>query len=195
MIENPIRPDGLQPVQYKDELIRLSEKIVDHIEAIENADDQIDAHKIREASRQLHHIGDALLDLRGKCSGDDLAFIHFMLGSVCYHLGYLDKSRESFELALSTWSDHVGLLNEYFFVLYDLEDFEEAYKIVQRSIKHGGETPVVLQNMATVLVRLDRIAEAKTVLFNCIAKFPNDTDSQLLLKELDTNYKITHNHG
>lgn len=172
----------------KTRLIQLSELIVDAIEILETTDSQTEPNKIRKASRELHHIGDELLSKKLECKDDDLAFVHFMLGSVCYHLGYVEKAAESYAEALKIWPDHVGLLNEFFLALVDLEKFNEAYDIIQKSLQFGGETPAVLQNMATVLVHLKRVPEAKAVLFNCIAKFPNDKESQILLYELDQKY-------
>lgn len=177
-----------QEADLKSRLIDLSEKVVDLIEVMDTADEQTELHKVHKASKELHHIGDELLDLRSATTGDDHAFVQFMLGSVCFNLGYLEKAADSYSEALKVWPEHVGLLNEYFLALVDLKRYNLAYEIIQKSIKFGGETPDVLQNMATVLVHLNRVAEAKTVLFNCMAKFPNDVDSQLLLAELDNNY-------
>jgi tetratricopeptide (TPR) repeat protein len=177
-----------QEANLKSRLIELSEKIVDLIEVMETADEQTELYKIHRASKELHHIGDELLDFRITSSGDDQAYIHFMLGSVCFQLGYLEKAAESYAEALKLWPDHVGLLNEYFLVLVDLQRYHDAYDIIQVSIKSGGETPDVLQNMATVLVKMNRVAEAKTVLFNCMAKFPKDLESQQLLAELDKQF-------
>ncbi len=178
---------NLDPIS-KESLLRLSESIVDQIDIIESADEQTELHKVHKASKKLHHIGDELLDLRQVAQGDDLTYINFMLGSVCYQLGYLEKSKEAYEAALIDWPDHVGLLNEYFLALTDLGDLPKAYEVILLSIKHGGETPDVLQNMATVLARMGRIAEAKAVLFNCMSKFPDDIQSQQLLAELDNNF-------
>lgn len=177
-----------QEADLKSRLIELSEKIVDLIEVMETADEQTELHKIHRASKELHHIGDELLSFRSGTSGDDHAYVHFMLGSVCFQLGYLEKAADSYSEALALWPEHVGLLNEYFLTLIDLERYSEAYEVIQKSIKFGGETPDVLQNMATVLVKLNRVPEAKAVLFNCMAKFPNDIESQQLLAELDKQY-------
>jgi tetratricopeptide (TPR) repeat protein len=177
-----------QEANLKSRLIELSEKIVDLIDVMETADDQTELDKVHKASKELHHIGDELLGYTSSTSNDDHAFVQFMLGSVCLGLGYLEKAADSYSEALTLWPEHVGLLNEYFVVLVDLERYHLALEIIQKSIKFGGETPVVLQNMATVLVHLNRIAEAKTVLFNCMSKFPGDTESQLFLAELDKNY-------
>jgi tetratricopeptide (TPR) repeat protein len=169
----------------KNQLIELSERIVDCIETIENTDSQENPNKVKKASKELHHIGDELLLKKAEAEKENLAYINFMLGSVCYQLGYLEKAEESYREALEFWPEHVGILNELFLTLVDLQKFDEAYLTIQLSIKFGGETPDVLQNMATVLVQLDRIPEAKAVLFNCISKFPNDHESQVLLNQLD----------
>ncbi len=173
----------------KDTLLGISESIVDLIEILEESDPQTEARKIQKANKELHHIGDTLLDYQKTATEDDLAFVNFMMGSVCYQLGYLGKSCECYEAALAFWPEHVGLLNEYFLALTDLKKYDEAYEVIRKSILYGGETPDVLQNMATVLVHLNRIPEAKTVLFNCMAKFPNDEDSQRFLADIDQKFK------
>jgi len=169
----------------KSKLINISERIVDFIDSIEQTDPQENPNKIRKASKELHHIGDELLIQKSSAAGADLAFINFMLGSVCYQLGYLEKAEESYREALLQWPDHVGILNELFLTLVDMKKFADAYSVIQDSIKIGGETPDVLQNMASVLVHLNRLPEAKAVLFNCISKFPNDQESQDFLNQLD----------
>ncbi|MCH8495368.1 MAG: hypothetical protein LAT57_07015 [Balneolales bacterium] len=169
----------------KQNLIEISEKIVDLGEVLEQADPQTQPQKIRKATKSLRHIGDDLLGLEKVCIGDDLAFVRFMLGSVCQMLDYHEKAEELYLQALAHWPDHVGIINELFLSQIAMNKHEDALETIQRSIKTGGETPDVLQNFATTLVHLNRIAEAKTVLFNCMAKFPDDSESQLLLRELD----------
>lgn len=176
-----IEPENI----VKNRLLELSERIVDCIDTIENTDSQENPNKVKKASKELHHIGDELLIQKAEAENENLAFINFMLGSICYQLGYLEKAAESYQVALDFWPEHVGILNELFLTLIDLQKLEEAYLTIQLSIKYGGETPDVLQNMATVLVQMDRIPEAKAVLFNCISKFPNDHESQVLLNQLD----------
>lgn len=171
--------------EHKEHLLKLSESIVDLGETLESADPQTEANKIRKATTALRHLGDDLLRLEKETSGDDQAFVRFMLGSVCQLLDYHEKAVEMYRKALRVWPDHVGLLNELFLSLDALEQYEDARIVIERSIKIGGETPDVLQNFATILVKLNRVAEAKTVLFNCISKFPDDADSHRFLRELD----------
>lgn len=175
-----------QPMpELKETLLELSEKIVDLNELMESADPQTEPHKIKKASTGLRHIGDDLLRYEKETSGEDQAYVRFMLGSVCQLLDYHEKAVEMYRKALKVWPEHVGLLNELFISLDALELHEDAKIIIERSIRIGGETPDVLQNFAATLVKLDRIAEAKTVLFNCISKFPDDIESQRFLRELD----------
>lgn len=169
----------------KRNLLAISEEIVDSGEMLEDADPQTQPQKIRKATRNLRKIGDELLRYEQVCSGDDLAFVQFMLGSVCQFLGYHEKAEESYKSALKQWPEHVGLLNELFITLNELQKYDEALDIIQKSIKLGGETPDVLQNMAVTLVHLNRLPEAKTVLFNCISKFPDDIEAARLLRDLD----------
>jgi tetratricopeptide (TPR) repeat protein len=170
-------------------LLPISEEIVDIGEVMENTDPDTDPVTIRKTVKRLRVIGDELLGYEGQCTGDDLAYVRFMLGSVCQMLGYHDQAAEAYRLALEHWPDHVGLLNELFLSLHTLGEYEQAYEMITRSIKAGGETPDMLQNMAAVLVLMDRIGEAKAVLFNCISKFPDDAESQAMLKELDARTK------
>jgi len=169
----------------KDTLLSISEKIVDLGENLEAADPQTEPHKIRKATTALRHLGDELLGYEKETSGEDQAYVRFMLGSVCQMLDYHEKAVDMYRKALKVWPDHVGLLNELFVSLDALKHYEDARIVIERSIKIGGETPDVLQNFATILVKLNRIAEAKTVLFNCISKFPDDVDSHRFLNELD----------
>ncbi|MCC5925840.1 MAG: hypothetical protein JJU41_04695 [Bacteroidetes bacterium] len=171
--------------EIKETLLSLSEKIVDLSENLESADPQTEPHKIRKATTALRHLGDDLLRYEKETSGEDQAYVRFMLGSVCQMLDYHEKAVEMYRKALKVWPEHVGILNELFISLDALEQYEDARIVIERSIKIGGETPDVLQNFATILVKLNRIPEAKTVLFNCISKFPNDADSQRFLNELD----------
>jgi tetratricopeptide (TPR) repeat protein len=176
----------------KDSLLTLSEKIVDLGEVLEETDEQLDPHKIRNATLQLREIGDQLLDLEAKTSGDDQAYVRFMLGSVCQLLNYHVNAIEAYQNALEHWPDHVGIINELFHSQIEMGMYSDALTTIQRSIKTGGETPDVLHNLAITLVHLDRLAEAKTVLFNCISKFPDDAESNRLLRELDA-YPVAKN--
>lgn len=171
--------------ELKDTLLSISEQIVDLSESLETADPQTEPHKIRKATNALRHLGDDLLRHEKESTGEDQAYVRFMLGSVCQLLDYHEKAVEMYRKALKVWPEHVGILNELFISLDALEHFEDARIVIERSIKIGGETPDVLQNFATILVKLNRIAEAKTVLFNCMAKFPDDLESQRFLRELD----------
>jgi tetratricopeptide (TPR) repeat protein len=174
---------------FKSLLLSISEEIVDIGEVMDATDPDTDPVTIRKSVKRLREIGDELLGLEHDCTGDDLAYVRFMLGSVCQMLGYHDQAADAYYLALERWPDHVGILNELFISLHALGDYEEAYEIINRSIKAGGETPDVLQNLAAVLVLRDRPGEAKAVLFNCISKFPEDAESQAMLKELDERTK------
>lgn len=171
---------------HKEHLLQLSEKIVDLGEVLEETDEQLEPQTIRKATQELRKIGDTLLDLETSTQGDDQAYVQFMLGSVCQLLRYHVNAVEAYHKALHHWPDHVGIINELFHSQIELGAYEDALATIKRSMATGGETPDILQNMAITLVHLDRIAEAKTVLFNCISKFPDDAESNRLLRELDT---------
>jgi len=171
--------------KIKEELISKSEELVDLIEGFEEGIRQNDEEACRKISHQLDQIGFYLVDLIPKLSGDDFAYAQFMMGSLCSVLQMWPQAEEAYRKALEQWPDHVGLLNEYFICLMELEKYEEALSVIKRSIRHGGETPDVLQNQAAVLARMGKKDEAKVVLINSSAKFPNDTETREMLAELD----------
>ncbi len=166
-------------------LIALSDKIVDLSVRIESDESAIEDIDRKEARAELRKIGDELVGFLPHAEGEDRAFLHFMLGSLCSALALWEKADLAYSEARRVWPDHVGLLNEHFYCLMQLDKFFDALGAIELSIRHGGETPDVLQNKATALVHLNRIPEAKAVMFSCIAKFPNDAESAQFLKELD----------
>ncbi|MEN9838527.1 MAG: hypothetical protein RL177_6 [Bacteroidota bacterium] len=166
-------------------LIALSDKIVDLSERIESDDSGIEDIDRKEARAELRDIGDELVSFLPHAKSEDRAFLHFMLGSLCSTLGLWHKADVAYAEARAFWPDHVGLLNEHFYCLMQLDRYADALIAIDASILHGGETPDVLQNKATVLVHLDRLPEAKAVMFSCIAKFPNDAESAQFLRDLD----------
>jgi tetratricopeptide (TPR) repeat protein len=171
---------ALKPV-----LLALSERVVDLGERIERENpDQSDAGRAL-ARLDLKSIGDTLVGLIPDAHGDDRAYLHFMLGSVCTYLELWDKADHAYAQAVLHWPDHVGLRNEHYYALMKLERYDRALEAVEASIRHGGETPDVLRNHAVALAYLNRLGEAKAVMFRCIAKFPNDAGAAETLRELD----------
>ncbi len=175
----------MSELSIKPILIALSDKIVDLSERIESDNAGIEDIDRKEARVELRKIGDELVGFLPHAQGEDRAFLHFMLGSLCSTLALWEKADVAYAEARRTWPDHVGLLNEHFYCLMQLDRYADALAAIEASIRHGGETPDVLQNKSTVLVHLDRLPEAKTVMFSCIAKFPNDAESARFLRELD----------
>lgn len=169
----------------KKELVERSEELVDLIEGFEQGIRDNDEEACRDISHKLDQIGFYLVDLIPKLSGDDYAYAQFMMGSLCSVLRMWPQADEAYREALDHWPDHVGLLNEYFICLMELERYDDALSVIEQSIKHGGETPDVLQNKAAALARLGKISEAKVVLINSSARFPNDTETREMLVELD----------
>ncbi len=171
--------------ELKPQLLRLSEEIVslsDRMDEIEFEESGSERYKIIS---RLKAIGDELVGILEKAQGDDLAFTHFALGSVCALLGYFKKAEEAYDAALDHWPDHVGILNEAYDVLIELGKFEKAKNFIERSMKHGGETPDVLYNYASLISHMGRIDEARITLINALARFPNDRGMKALLQELD----------
>lgn len=171
---------ALKPV-----LLAFSERVVDLGERIECEDPNLTDADRATARLDLKAIGDKLVGLIPDTEGDDRAFLYFMLGSVCTYLELWEKADHAYAEAVRHWPDHVGLRNEHYYALMRLERYDRALEAVEASIRHGGETPDVLQNQAVALAYLNRLGEAKAVMFRCIAKFPNDAGAAETLRELD----------
>ncbi|MDG5766830.1 tetratricopeptide repeat protein [Balneolales bacterium ANBcel1] len=174
-----------EPSSLKDRLLQLSEQIVDLSDEMDRADENEDERTLQSSVRSLRAIGDELVDYLSRASGDDLAFSHFMMGSVCSLLGFWQRAEESYRSALAHWPDHVGILNELFDALVARKKYGEAEEVIRSSIRHGGETPLILRNYAAVLVHQKKLNEAKIVMFNCIARFPDDQESRVFLDKLE----------
>ncbi|MFO8029855.1 MAG: hypothetical protein R6U28_08335 [Cyclonatronaceae bacterium] len=158
---------------------------MDLSDALEEADHLGNDCAAHACVKRLRSIGDELVDHLEQASGDDLAFARFMMGSVCSMLGFQQQAETSYRAALKTWPDHVGILNELFDVLTAQGKYGDAEQIIRESIRHGGETPAILRNHAMVLAHLGKRNEARVVLLNCIAKFPNDAESREFLQQLE----------
>ncbi len=185
MVENPLYLFKMSDSDLKPILIALSDKIVDLSEIIESDASGTDDIARKEARQTLRAIGDELVGFLSHAHDEDRAFLHFMLGSLCSTLAMWQKADVAYTEARTYWPDHVGLLNEHFYCLMQLDRFADALAAIDASIRHGGETPDVLQNKATVLVHLDRVKEAKVLMISCIAKYPNDTEAARFMSELD----------
>jgi tetratricopeptide (TPR) repeat protein len=170
---------------YKQQLIDLSEEIVslsDQLDELEFTDDPATTQPI---INRLRAIGDELLQILEDAFGDDEAYAQFALGSVCSLLGLYEKAEICYDTALSHWPDHIGILNEAFDILIELGKFDKAKAFIERSIKHGGETPDILYNYASLVSHMGDIDEARIILINALAKFPADKGCRALLQELD----------
>ncbi len=171
---------------HKDTLLAISEKVVDfseELDALDFSDDNARKHEIRQ---ELRKIADQTLEIRSDVKGDDYAYASFILGSICSILGFWLKAEEAYDEALEIWPDHVGLLNEAFEVQVELDNYSKAKKFIKASIKHGGETPDVLFNLASLQAHYGFKNEARITLINALAKFPNDDGCKELLKQLDS---------
>lgn len=174
------REDPLKPT-----LIALSEEIVDLSDQLDAAAEENDDRLEYRCVYRLRGIGDELVGHLKSATGDDLTYAHFMMGSVCSLLGFRAQAEASYREALAAWPDHVGLLNELFDVLVAQQKYAEAETVLRQSIRHGGETPLMLRNLAVVLVHLKRLGEARLVMITCTARFPGDEESRALLRKLD----------
>jgi tetratricopeptide (TPR) repeat protein len=171
--------------ELKPRLLELSEEIVEISDRLDELEFDENSSERYELFSTLRQMGDQLVEWREKTDGDDLAYLNFMLGSVCALLGYYRKAEEAYDMALSHWPDHVGILNEAFDVLIELGKHQKAKEFIERSIRYGGETPDVLYNYASLTAHMGDISEAKIILINTLAKFPGDQGCRALLEELD----------
>lgn len=175
----------MNEISVKQELLTISERLVDLSEELDRSHEAKDESGYANVTKELRELGDQLVDYLEMTEGDDCAFAHFSLGSLCAMLGYQNQAEKSYREALEHWPDHVGLLNELFDCLMEQNKYAPAKEIIERSIQHGGETPIILQNYAVVLAHLKKLSEAKVVMFNCMAKFPEDPRSRELLDTLE----------
>ncbi|MEX0928490.1 MAG: hypothetical protein WD266_11110 [Balneolales bacterium] len=169
----------------KQELLAISERLVDASDELDRLRENGEEASYAALTKELGVLGDKLVDYLKDVEGDDRAFTHFSLGSLCSMLGYLHQAELSYRSALEQWPDHVGLLNELFDCLMEQRKYAPAKRVIENSIRCGGETPVILQNYAVVLAHLKKLSEAKVVMFNCLAKFPADERSHELLEALE----------
>ncbi|MCH8568638.1 MAG: hypothetical protein LAT67_10255 [Balneolales bacterium] len=173
----------------KTRLLAISEAIVDISDKLDELEFEPQSAKRFELFKQLRSFGDELIAIKEKTEGDDNAYASFALGSVCSLLGYFDKAEEAYDEALLHWPDHVGILNEAFDILVEAGKFKKAKIFIERSIKHGGETPDVLFNYASLVSHMGNTDEARIILINTLAKFPDDRGCKALLDELDAAAK------
>lgn len=170
---------------YKPELLEISEQIVDLSDRIDELEFEEHEQDKSIPFNKLCEIGDRLLEILPETTGDESAYTHFALGSVCALLGHFEKAEASYDKALSHWPDHVGILNEAFDILVELGKYDKAREFIERSIKHGGETPDILFNYASLVSHMGNLNQAKIILINALAKFPNDKGCRALLEEIE----------
>jgi tetratricopeptide (TPR) repeat protein len=172
--------------ELKPLLLKLSEEVVELSDQLDELEFEEESPQRFEIFKRLREIGDELLAHREAAAGDDLAYLNFALGSVCTLLGYYDKAEEAYDAALKHWPDHVGLLNEATDALIQLGKHKKAKGFIERSMKHGGETPDILYNYAALTSHMGDIDEARIILINALARYPNDPGIKALLDELDS---------
>lgn len=177
--------------EIKPYLLQKSEHLVDLIDALEDAVNRNDENDSTETVAKLNQLGNELVELLLNLSGDDKAYAHFMLGSLCSSLRMWVEAEDAFNQALEVWHDHVGILNELFIAQYELGKFEEAKSTVQKSIKFGGETPEIVHNLAAATWQTGEQAQAKMILFGAMAKFPNERMIIELMNDFDEAGKQT----
>lgn len=171
--------------EIKPYLLQKSEHLVDLIDALENAVSRNDETDSTETVAKLNQLGNELVELLLNLTGDDRAFAHFMLGSLCSSLRMWSEAEDAFVHALEVWPDHVGILNELFAAQYELGKFDEAKETVQKSISFGGETPEIVHNLAAATWQIGDHAQAKMILFGAMAKYPHEQMIIDLMNDFD----------
>jgi tetratricopeptide (TPR) repeat protein len=170
---------------HKDYLVEQSENVVELQIKLEQARASDDREACEQLFFELENIGDDLAGLNPKLEGDDLAYSCFILGSICALMGLWPHAEQAYDQALSHWPDHVGLLNEMAECQFELGNFKKAAECLEKSLKIGGHTPVVVHDLAVAYAWNGDIPKAQITLINGMARFPSDTSLIDALKELD----------
>lgn len=174
--------------EHKSYLIEQSEKVVDLQQKLEEARAADDRATCEMLFVELERIGEDLTGLNARLADDDLAYSNFMLGSICAIMGLWTHAEQAYEQALSHWPEHVGLLNEMAECQFELGNYAKAAANLEQSIKIGGQTPVLVHDLAVAYAWNGDVAKARITLINGMARFPHDTTLTEALKELD----LTH---
>ncbi|TNE72949.1 hypothetical protein EP331_05790 [bacterium] len=171
--------------EIKPYLIEKSEALVDLMEALEQAVEQNDEAKSTEIVKKLNDMGNELVELVINLKGDDQAYVNFMLGSLCSSLRMWPEAEDAYLQALKVWPDHVGILNELFAAQFELTKYDSAVETIKKSLEIGGETPDVLHNLAAATWQTGKKAEAKIIVMNAMAKYPQSHSFYELLNDMD----------
>ena len=170
----------------KEQLLKLTEEIVELSDKLDELEFEEQSKERFVVFRRLREIGDELLGHKETAEGDDLAFTNFALGSVASLLGYNDKAEEAYDKALEHWPDHIGILNEAYHLLIEAGKHKKAKSYIERSMKHGGETPDIMYNYASLTAHMGDINEARIILINALARFPHDRGCKALLEQIES---------
>jgi tetratricopeptide (TPR) repeat protein len=170
---------------HKDYLIAQSEKVVDLQIKLEQARALDDRDTCEQLFVELEKIGDDLTGLNSSLNGDDLAYSNFVLGSICALMGLWPHAEQAYEQALSHWPDHVGLLNEMAECQFELGNFAKAADSLEKSLKTGGHTPVLIHDLAVAYAWNGDIHKARITLINGMARFPQEASLTEALREIE----------
>ncbi len=170
---------------HKAYLINQSEKVVDLQMKLEEARARDERDTCDLIFGELEKIGDDLTGLISSLKGDDLAYSNFVLGSICALMGLWPYAEQAYDQALMHWPDHVGLLNEMSECQFELGNYSKAAEYLEKSLKIGGHTPVVVHELAVAYAWNGDIPKARITLINGMARFPHDTSLMEALRELD----------
>lgn len=171
--------------QHKDWLIIQSEKVVDLQNRLEIAREADDRPLCDQLFLELEQIADDVVGLKPLLSGDDMAFAMFMLGSICALMGLWTHAEEAYQQALDVWPDHVGLLNEMAECQFELQRYDKAITYLEKSIRFGGDTPHIINELAIAQAWDGKLPLARITLINGLAKYPHHPDLTETLKEIE----------
>lgn len=174
-------------MDIKPYLLEKSDYLVDLMEELESAVAENKEAESTATVKKLNDLGNELVELILNLEGDDKAYANFMLGSLCSSLRMWAEAADAYEQALVTWPDHVGILNELFVAQYEMGKYAEAEKTIKSSLQFGGETPEIVHNLAASTWQQGKKTEAKLILINAMAKYPNERSIVELLHEMDTS--------
>lgn len=159
--------------QHKDWLIAQSEKVVDLQDRLEIARESDDKPTCDRLFLELEQIADDVVGLKPHLTGDDLAYALFMLGSICALMGLWNHAEDAYNQALNHWPDHVGLLNEMAECQFELQQYDEAIRYLEKSIQIGGETPERIHELAVAQAWAGKLPLARITLISGMAKYPH----------------------
>lgn len=99
---------------------------------------------------------------------------------------YISKAMNNFQSAIqykpNLWQSYLGLGSLYF----DLEDYQKSYDYILKSVELNQSDISLKYNLALVLIKLNRVDEARDILNNLLAQNPLDQNAREMLNQIQT---------